>query len=93
MSTPPRSRKSSIPSTPQGPVDPNHLNKTPGNVVEVQAMFQRAKNGDPSDTDTLIVIEKVGKATANVMAEKAVTRAVNQDIVDATKKREKRKHH
>jgi hypothetical protein len=82
----------SRPSTPRGPVDPNHLNKTPGNVAEVQAMFQRAKDGDLSDTDTLILLEKLGKAATNAMAEKTVTRAVNQDLVDATKKREKRKH-
>jgi hypothetical protein len=55
-------------------------------------MFQRAKDGDLSDTDTLILLEKLGKAATNAMAEKTVTRAVNQDLVDATKKREKRKH-
>lgn len=82
----------SRPSTPQGPVNPNNLNKTLGNVAEVQAMFQRTKNGDLSDTDTLIVLEKLGKAAANTVAEKTLTRAVNQDLVDATKKREKRKH-
>jgi hypothetical protein len=81
----------SRPSTAQGPVDPCLLNKTPGSVAEVQAVMQRVKNGELSDTDTLLALEKLGKAAANAMAETSVTRSVNQDLVDATKKKEKRK--
>lgn len=53
--------------------------------------MHRVKNGDLSDTDTLLAFEKLGKAATNAMAETTVTRAVNQDLVDATKKKEKRK--
>jgi DDE superfamily endonuclease len=81
----------SRPSTAQGPVNPDHLNKTPGSLAEVQAVLKRVKNGELSDTDTLIALEKLGKAAANAMAETTVTRAVNQDLVDATKKKETRR--
>ncbi|KAN0067495.1 hypothetical protein V8E54_014364 [Elaphomyces granulatus] len=78
----PRSR----PSTANGPVDPHQLNKTPGTVAEVQAVMQRVKNKELNDIDTLLAIEKLGKAAANAIAESKVTRSVNQDLVDATKK-------
>jgi hypothetical protein len=81
----------SRPSTAQGPVNPDLLNKTPGSLAEVQAVLKRVKNGELSDTDTLVALEKLGKAAANAMAESTVTRAVNQDLVDATKKKETRK--
>ena len=83
----PRSR----PSTANGPVDPHQLNKTPGTVAEVQAVMQRVKNKELNDIDTLLAIEKLGKAAANAIAESKVTRSVNQDLVDATKKKEQRK--
>jgi hypothetical protein len=81
----------SRPSTAHGPVDPHQLNRMPGTVAEVQAVMQRVKNKELSDIDTLLAIEKLGKAAANAIAESKVTRSVNQDLVDATKKKEQRK--
>ena len=49
------------------------------------------KNKELSDIDTLLAIEKLGKAAANAIAESKVTRSVNQDLVDATKKEQRRK--
>jgi hypothetical protein len=81
----------SRPSTAGGPINSYHLNKTPGSVSEVQAVIQLVQSGELSDTDTLLALEKLGKAAANAMAESTATRSVNQDLVDATKKKEKRK--
>jgi len=53
--------------------------------------MQRVKNKELNDIDTLLAIEKLGKAAANAIAESKVTRSVNQDLVDATKKKEQRK--
>ena len=89
---PPEAEKpQSRPSTAQGPVNPEHLNKTPGNLAEVQEALKRIKNGELNDTDTLVALDKLGKAAANAMAETRVTRAVNKDLVDATKKKETRR--
>jgi hypothetical protein len=81
----------SRPTTAGGPVNPQSVNTTPGSVTEVQAVINRIQRGDLSDTDTLIALEKLGKAAANAIAETTATRFVNQDLVEATKQREKRK--
>jgi hypothetical protein len=82
---------SSRPTTSGGPVEPNQLNSTPNSVAEVQAVIQRIKRGQLSDTDTLTALEKLGKAATNALAETTATRSINQSLVEATKQREKRK--
>src|SRR6266487_2135507 len=81
----------SCPTTAGGPVNPQSVNTTPGFVAEIQAVINCIQQGDLSNTDTLIVLEKLGKAAANAIAKTTATRSVNQDLVEATKQREKRK--
>jgi hypothetical protein len=84
-------KMTSRPTTAGGPVNPQSVNTTPGAVAEVQAVINRIQRGELSDSDILIAIEKLGKAAANAMAEATATRSINQDLVEATKQREKRK--
>lgn len=79
----------SRPSTAGGPVDPCSLNETPRNIAEIQAVIRWAQKGELDETDILLALEKLGKAATNTMAEIAVTRSVNQDLVDAAKKKKK----
>jgi hypothetical protein len=44
-----------------------------------------------SNTGTLLALEKLGKAAANTIAEATAIQSVNQDLVDTTKEKEKRK--
>ena len=81
----------SCPTTAGGPVNPQSVNTTPGFVAEVQVVINCIQQGDLSDTATLIALEKLGKAAANAIAEITATCSVNQDLVEATKQREKRK--
>ena len=44
-----------------------------------------------NNIETLIILEKLSKAASNAIANKIIISAVNQDLVDATKQREKRR--
>ena len=44
-----------------------------------------------NNIETLIILEKLGKAASNAIANKIIILAINQDLVDTTKQREKRR--
>ena len=54
-------------------------------------MISRVQSGKLNNIETLIILEKLGKAASNAIANKTITTAVNRDLVEATKQREKRK--
>ena len=54
-------------------------------------MISRVQSSKLNNIETLIVLEKLGKAASNAIADKTITTAVNRDFVEATKQREKRK--
>jgi hypothetical protein len=64
----------------------------PSLITKVQAIIQRIKTRDLSNTNTLIALIKLRKAASNAIADSTATRFVNQSLVDATKQRVKKKH-
>ena len=44
-----------------------------------------------NNIEALIILEKLGKAASNAIANKIIILAINQDLVDATKQKEKRR--
>jgi len=54
-------------------------------------VISRVQSGKLNNIETLIILEKLGKAASNAIANKIIILAVNQDLVDTTKQREKRR--
>jgi len=65
---------------------------TPSNTAQVQAVIDRVKRGD-IDENTLLALEKLGKAAATRMTELVLAKSLNTELLDATKERETKKTH
>lgn len=78
------------PSTPENLVRSSLFSATPGDVPQVQRVVRIAEQIDLSHIDFLAIIVKLGKAATQAMVENHATTAVNEDLVIASKNREKR---
>jgi hypothetical protein len=70
-------------------VVPLQLSKTPYNVTGVTALLDKIKDGK---VDTMVGLEKLAKVAEFSLAKVIVVETQNQDLVDAGKEAQKKKH-
>ena len=70
-------------------VVPLHLSKTPANIVEVRRLLQGIRN---KDIDQSLGLKKLAKVAEFSLAKIVVIESQNEDLVEAGKEAQKKKH-